>query len=58
MVDVESYVKEMMFKFIQGDADIEAEWDNYLKTLERYKLNEAIDITQGAYDRYVERLGK
>ena len=58
MVDVESYVKEMMYKFIQGDADIEAEWDNYLKTLERYKLNEAIEITQGAYDRYAARLGK
>ena len=58
MVNVESYVSEMMYKFIQGDADIDAEWDTYCKTLERYKLDEAIKITQAAYDRYEARLVK
>ncbi len=56
MVNVESYVSEMMYKFIQGDVDIDAEWENYLKTLKQFKLDEAIEITQQAYDRYAERL--
>ncbi|MBO4377567.1 MAG: extracellular solute-binding protein [Clostridia bacterium] len=56
LVDIEAYVSEMMYKFIQGDADIEAEWENYCKTLEHYRLNDAIQLEQDAYDRYVARL--
>ena len=56
LVDVESYVSENMFNFIRGDLDIDANWDNYVKTLERYKLGRAIELEQMAYDRYVQRV--
>lgn len=39
-----------------GDLDIDADWDNYVKTLERYKLGRAIELEQMAYDRYVQRV--
>ena len=58
LVDVEAYVSENMFNFIRGDLDIDADWDNYVKTLERYKLSRAIELEQTAYDRYLERIAE
>lgn len=44
------YVEEMEAKFITGDADIEKEWDNYIKTLESIGIKEYVEIYQKAYD--------
>ncbi|TLS54088.1 extracellular solute-binding protein [Paenibacillus antri] len=46
---VNDYVDEMLARFIIGDADIEAEWDTYVKTLETMNLNRLLEIYQEAY---------
>ncbi len=50
--DINKHVVEMNAAFITGQKDIEAEWDTYVKTLEDYGLQDAIDVYQAALDRY------
>ena len=50
--DIENKVTEMNAAFITGQADIEAEWDNYIKALYDMGLQEVIDVYQAALDRY------
>lgn len=47
---VKTYVDEMLSKFITGDADIDAEWDTYLATLDSQGLPRLLEITQKAYE--------
>ncbi|MFC5464581.1 ABC transporter substrate-binding protein [Lederbergia graminis] len=47
---IRDHVSEMQARFITGDADIEKDWDKYLKTLEGMNLNRFIEIYQEAYD--------
>ena len=51
-VDIETKVTEMNAAFITGQADIEAEWDNYIKALYDMGLQDVIDVYQAALDRY------
>lgn len=44
------YTNEMMARFIIGDADLDAEWDKYLKTLDSMNLARYLDIYQEAYE--------
>ena len=53
--DINTYVTENVVKFIFGYADIDAEWDNYVKTIEDLGIQECIDIKQASYDRYMAR---
>ena len=50
--DIQTYVTDMRAKFITGDADIEADWDQYVATLERMQLEELMKIYQNGLDRY------
>lgn len=54
LVDLEnslrSYVVEMIGRFVVGDADIQAEWDEYLAELEKIGLPRYLEIMQEAYD--------
>ena len=49
--DINAYIVESTAKFITGEADIAAEWDNYLAELESMGLQDVIDVYQAAYDR-------
>jgi putative aldouronate transport system substrate-binding protein len=49
--DITSYVTEMQAKFITGKASF-SEWDNYIATLKKMKLDEYMKVYQAAYDRY------
>lgn len=49
--DINTYIVETTAKFITGDADIAAEWDNYIAELESMGLQDVIDVYQAAYDR-------
>jgi putative aldouronate transport system substrate-binding protein len=49
--DINAYIVESTAKFITGDADIAAEWDNYIAELESMGLQDVIDVYQAAYDR-------
>lgn len=53
--DISTHVKESTAKFISGALDIEATWDQYISDLESMGVKRAIEITQGAYDRYKAR---
>jgi putative aldouronate transport system substrate-binding protein len=47
---INDYVDEMFARFVINDADINKEWENYLKTLEKMNLKKYIEIHQAAYD--------
>ncbi len=49
-LSVKTYVDEMLTRFIIGDADIDAEWDTYLSTLDSQGLPQLLAIYQKAYD--------
>ena len=49
-VTINDYVDQMNARFITGDADIENEWDTYVKTLDEMNLERYIQIHQEAYD--------
>ena len=45
--DIDTYLKDMHAAFITGEKDLEAEWDNYLATLDKMGLQEIYEIYQG-----------
>ena len=53
--DIETYVSEYTSTSILGQNNIDATWDNYIATMERMGLEEAISIYQTALDRYYAR---
>lgn len=55
MNNIQTYVDEMESKFITGMADIDKEWDGYVKQLENFGMGRAIEIKQAAYDRYMSK---
>lgn len=56
MNNVETYLKEMRLKFITGVVELnDANWQAYLNTLQQFGLDKAVEITQVAYDRYINQ---
>lgn len=54
MSDIETRVTESIVKFIIGTEDINS-WDAFVESLYNMKLQDAIDIQQAAYDRFMAR---
>ena len=52
LTDIEAYVDQMYGKFVTGDADIDAEWDNYVAGVKSRGLDTYLEIYQAAYDRW------
>lgn len=52
---VNDYVDEMLARFVIGDADIDKEWDTYLKTLDSMNLKRLIEVYQEAYDAQTKK---
>lgn len=50
---IETYVDEMKVNFVVGNMDVDAEWDNYIATLESLGLPRMLEIFQEAYDAQV-----
>lgn len=46
-----SYVEESIARFVTGDLDIEADWDEYLAELDNMGLERYIEINQQVYER-------
>lgn len=46
--------QEMLFKFITGAASLD-DYDDFKAQLEGYGVNDALEIYQAAYDRYLKR---
>lgn len=49
--DLVSYFKEMRAKFITGEANIDTDWDSFVKTLESMGLDAFTSVYQSVYDR-------
>lgn len=49
--DLDTYVKEMRLKFMTGDADLDTEWDSFVKTLKDMGMARYMAIYTEAYNR-------
>lgn len=56
LVDIDTYVNERAVAFISGYADIEAEFDSYIATLESMQIGELLKVRQAQYDRFAAAL--
>lgn len=54
-VDIDTYVSEMRLRFITGEADLDAEWDSYVSSIEAMGVADCVALVQAAYDRYISR---
>jgi len=54
-VDLETYVKENTARFISGELSLDNDWDSYLAKFDGMRLAKAVEIKQGALDRYFAR---
>ena len=54
MAEVDTYRKEMFLKFVMGAESID-NFDKYIQQLKKMKIDRAIEIQQGALDRYNKR---
>lgn len=52
MTDVDTYVDEMVLKFIIGTESLD-NWDSFVATVEGMNLKDATAAVQSAYDRYM-----
>lgn len=48
---IQTYMLEKQQAWVLGSADIEAEWDDYLATLDKMGYNDVVAAMQSAYDR-------
>ncbi len=55
MADIDTYWKEQTTQMITGTVDIESNWDTYISTIQGMGIDRATEITQAAYDRYLNR---
>ena len=49
--EILAYHNESWVKFITGDLDVDANWDEYVGTLERMGLERMLEIAQKVFDR-------
>ena len=47
---ITQYVNQMFTAFVRGDSDLDAEWDQYLATLDQMGLAPYLQVYQDAYD--------
>ena len=53
--DIDTYIANMSVSFMTGAANIDAEWDTFVSTVESMGIEKCISIKQDAYDRYQQR---
>lgn len=52
--NISTYLDEMILKFINGMESFD-NWDAFINQLKAYKVDRAIEIQQGAYNRFITR---
>lgn len=55
MNDVTTYVQEMYIQFLTGQADLDADWETYVNTLNGMGLETAVGYEREAYELYQAR---
>lgn len=53
--DVSAVLTEYRAKFITGQLDIDAEWDNFQNKMQKLGINEMQEMIQRAYDAYLSK---
>ncbi|PYI56657.1 extracellular solute-binding protein [Paenibacillus flagellatus] len=53
LTDINKYIEEMRVKFVTGKANLDTEWDNYVKTLDKMGAAKYLDIRRKQYERYM-----
>lgn len=54
-VDIDLYINECRAKFINGEMDIETEFDDYLATLKSMGMDKIVEYKQATLDAYNAR---
>ena len=50
--DMIPFARRMLARWIAGEGDVDAEWDQYLRDLDAYGLQRWLEIRQGVWDRF------
>lgn len=58
MIDVRTYVDEYTQKWIFGSENVEDTFDAYLEQLKKLGIDEATEIQQNAYKRYLKLINE
>ena len=53
--DIHNYVQQMKARWMVGELDVDATWDEFGRTLRRMGVEELVSIWQTAYDRHMGR---
>ena len=53
VADLNAYVRQSMASFITGELDIEKDWDDFVKNCQNMRVDDALEMTQAAYDVYL-----
>ncbi len=53
--DIHNYVQQMKARWMVGELDVDATWDDFGRTLRRMGVEELVSIWQTAYDRHMGR---
>lgn len=53
VADLNAYVRQSMASFITGELDIEKDWNDFVKNCQNMRVDEALEMTQAAYDVYL-----
>ena len=51
MADINDYMGEMQQKWILGEADVDATWDQYIETINSYDYGRAQELYTTAHKR-------
>jgi putative aldouronate transport system substrate-binding protein len=51
--DLVNYTKNQLARWISGDGNVGAEWNNYLRELNNIGLERYLQMRQAIYDRYM-----
>ena len=54
--DISTYVGEQIGKFLIGEADIDADWDGFVETVQSMGIDDVVAAYASAGERYFGRL--
>lgn len=55
--DIFNTVSQMKAKWVTGELDIDADWDSFIKNLQKMGIDEFVALNQAAYDAFKANMG-
>jgi putative aldouronate transport system substrate-binding protein len=53
LTDINKYIEEMRVKFVTGKANLDTDWDGFVKTLDKMGGSKYLEIKKAQYERYM-----